>query len=98
MTVVGKGQYNGGNSATIKVRGDSAYTPAATDILAIEGATVPLNGSYVPRFPVGLGALLDVTEKRTGANWTAHIGQTFFGVNRASDVNAYCGSFIDDSA
>ncbi len=98
MTVVGKGQYNGGNSATIKVRGDAAYTPAATDILAIEGATVPLNGSYVPRFPVGLGALLDVTEKRTGANWTAHIGQTFFGVNRSSDVNAYCGSFIDDSA
>lgn len=98
MTVTSKVTYTGGTTGDITVRGDSAYTPAATDILAFAGATVLSSGNQVPRWPVGLGGAFPTVAGRSGATWTSFIGNTYYGVNRSRDVNGLAGTFIDDRA
>lgn len=93
MTVKSIGQYDGSNSVTITVRGDAAYTPAATDILCFAGA-VANDANNSPRFPVGLGGLFPVVGQRTGADWTTYIGTSFFGINRSKDVNGLAGQYV----
>lgn len=97
MTVKAIGQANGTNSVSITVRGDAAYTPAATDILCFAGA-VANDANNTPRFPVGLGGILPVVGQRTGSDWTTYIGTSFYGINRSTDVDAYAGQYVKQAS
>lgn len=77
-----------GNSVTVTP--DTTVTPAATDIIRLQGS-VDANGK--PTLPVGLDGWLPVLGGRTGAGWTTYIGTDFFGVNRSVASDRLAGAF-----
>lgn len=79
-----------GNSITVK--SDKAVaSPAATDILCVANS---MDASGNSLLPMGLAGWLPNVAGRTGANWTAYVGNSFFGVNRSVNQDALCGAYI----
>lgn len=63
---------------------------AATDVIVLDGCRT---GS-TPLLPVGLAAWLPSFYDRTTASWDTYIGTSFFGVDRAVNVEGAAGQFI----
>lgn len=79
-----------GNTVNVSAVG-SAITIAAGNIVAIAGS---MDASGNPALPVGLDAWLPTVANRTGNNWTAYIGTSFFGVNRSVATDRLAGAFV----
>ena len=85
-----------GNSVTVMPDGlAAAYTTAATEYLCFAGSTDP---SGNPILPSGIFDWLPIKNARSGATWTAFIGNTFNGVNRSSKPDTLAGSFFYNSS
>ena len=79
------------NGNTVNVTPTVAVAaPLATDILCYYGS---MDASGNPIMPMGLGGWLPTVASRTGTNWTAYIGTTFFGVNRSIVADRLAGAF-----
>jgi hypothetical protein len=54
--------------------------------------------NLAPNAPIGLAGWLPSLYNRTGANWTAYIGTTFYGVNRSVAPDRLAGQFVQRNA
>lgn len=82
----------------VTVRGDAAYTPAATDVVAYAGS---VDNNSNPLLPVGLGGWLPIVGLRdttAGSDWNNYIGQKFYDVNRDIAADQLAGAFYKAEA
>ena len=86
-----------GNSVTFKNTTSASITLSAssTYYICYEGST---DASDNPLLPMGLMGWLPHKANRTGDDWTAYIGTSFFGVNRSVNVEALAGNYYKPAA
>lgn len=86
-----------GNSVTFKntTAASISLTSSTTYYICYEGST---DVSDNPLLPMGLAGWLPHKANRTGDDWTAYIGTSFFGVNRSVNVEALAGNYYKPSA
>jgi len=90
---VGVSEFGDRPDGDVDITLDAALNVAVQvgDQIIIEGGKDANND---PNAPVGLAGWLPSKFNRTGANWGAYIGTSFFGVDRSIYVNRLAGNFV----
>lgn len=80
---------------TVNVTPSATYTPAATDVICIDGS---IDASGAPLLPVGLGGWLPAVGTRKTETWKNYIKTKFFGVDRSVSPDRLAGAFYEETS
>lgn len=80
---------------TVTVIPSATYTPAATDVICLDGS---IDSAGNPLLPMGLAGWLPAVGERKTDTWKSYIKTKFFGVDRSVAPDRLAGAFYEETS